>query len=313
MAKNRLIYIISPSFSGSTLLTLLLARHPKVATIGELKATARGDIQSYMCSCGERLLECPFWLKIKGEAQAAGIDFTLEEFGTHFRSSSSFVDKIIGAQVRGPIFETVRKASITCLPNVRSTFQRIMRQNETIIDLIVKKQKSTYFIDGSKDPNRLLYFIKSGRWEVNVINVTRNGIGQANSQRSRPHYPGTFEDATREWLKTMKQIQRVCQKVPADRYHSLRYEDLCNDTGNTLDRVWDFLDLESIPCNSENLDLKTKDQHILGNKMRTKDSITIKLDDRWQTQVTPAEYASFEEIAGPMNRKIGYKDIVRPS
>lgn len=312
MAKNQLIYIISPSFSGSTLLTLLLARHAQVSTIGELKATARGDIASYMCSCGARLLDCPFWLGIKAEATLAGIDFHLEDFGTHFRSDDAFVDQIIGAQVRGPLFELCRSLSIACFPSVRQTHSRIMRQNETLIDLILKKQGTRYFIDGSKDPNRLQYFLRSGNWDVAVINMTRNGICQANSQRSRSHYPGTFDDASREWLKTMRQIHRVCAKVPASKQHTLHYEELCTETETTLNRVWDFLGLESIPCNSENLDLKTKDQHILGNKMRTKDSITIKLDERWQTQVTPAEYASFEEIAGPMNRKIGYKDIARP-
>lgn len=307
MARNRLLYIISPSFSGSTLLTLLLARHPKVATIGELKATARGDVESYMCSCGKRLLDCGFWREIKTEAKAAGIDFSLEDFGTHFRSSNRLVDKIIGAQVRGGLFESVRKLCINAIPPVRSTFRRVMRQNETLIDLILKKQKASYFIDGSKDPNRLLYFLESGKWEVTVINITRNGISQANSQRSRPHYPGTFADATREWSKTMKQIHRACEKVPAEMYHTLKYEDLCSNTSEKLDQIWDFLELPRIECNPENLDLKTKDQHILGNKMRTKDSITIRLDERWRSQVSENEFKQFEEIAGSVNHEIGYK------
>ena len=50
-----LIYIMSPSFSGSTLLTFLMGAHPSVATVGELKATSLGDIDEYDCSCGSRI------------------------------------------------------------------------------------------------------------------------------------------------------------------------------------------------------------------------------------------------------------------
>ena len=247
-------------------------------------------------------------LAIGGEkdARTTGTNFTLENFGTHFTSRSAFADKIIGAQVRGSLFEKTRKSCISLFPKVRSEFGRILQQNQTLIDLIVNKREAEYFLDGSKDPNRLLYLLDSGRWDIRVINITRNGISQTNSQRSRPHYRGTFDDAAREWLKTMKQIQRVTERVPSQKLHTVSYEELCSVTSNTLERIWAFLDLESIPCNPNNLDLKTKHQHILGNKMRTKSSITIKLDKRWQSQVTKEEYLSFENIAGHMNRKIGY-------
>ena len=59
-----MIYILSPSYSGSTLLTCLLARHPDIATVGELKASALGSLDSYKCSCGELLRECQFWDRI---------------------------------------------------------------------------------------------------------------------------------------------------------------------------------------------------------------------------------------------------------
>ena len=39
-----LVYILSPSYSGSTLLTFLLNTHPEIATIGELKAQALGNL-----------------------------------------------------------------------------------------------------------------------------------------------------------------------------------------------------------------------------------------------------------------------------
>ena len=79
-----LLYILAPSFSGSTLLTYLLAQHPRVATVGELKATQMGPIDDYRCSCGEPMRTCAFWQALDREAGADGVDFSLEDFGTVF-------------------------------------------------------------------------------------------------------------------------------------------------------------------------------------------------------------------------------------
>ena len=46
--RPRLLYILAPSYSGSTLLTYLLSQHDAIATVGELKATSRGDLDTYI-------------------------------------------------------------------------------------------------------------------------------------------------------------------------------------------------------------------------------------------------------------------------
>ena len=59
--RGDLVYILAPSYTGSTLLTFLLAQHKSIATIGELKATAREDLETYRCSCGSLMRKCHFW------------------------------------------------------------------------------------------------------------------------------------------------------------------------------------------------------------------------------------------------------------
>ena len=74
------VYIASPSYSGSTLLTFLLAAHPEVASIGELKASAMGDADAYTCSCGAPIRRCPFWRRVCDELARRGLDFDLDDF-----------------------------------------------------------------------------------------------------------------------------------------------------------------------------------------------------------------------------------------
>ena len=57
----RLVYILAPSHSGTTLLARLLGSHPDVYTVGELQPLISGDITKYRCSCGALIRECGFW------------------------------------------------------------------------------------------------------------------------------------------------------------------------------------------------------------------------------------------------------------
>jgi len=102
---RRLVYILASSYSGSTLLTLLLANHPEISTIGELKASALGDVGKYVCSCGRPILECRFWKQVGAKMAAMGAEFRLEDFGTHFRASGPVCDRILRASLRGKVFE----------------------------------------------------------------------------------------------------------------------------------------------------------------------------------------------------------------
>ena len=99
---NSLAYILCPSYSGSTLLTLLLATHRDIATIGELKATHLGDVAKYSCSCGVPILACPFWEEVGGVMKSHGHVFSPAAFDTHFRAQSWLVDKTLHAGIPRP-------------------------------------------------------------------------------------------------------------------------------------------------------------------------------------------------------------------
>ena len=73
------IYIAGRGHSGSTLLTLLLARHPRGGCRGRARATcrcrlARDDTTKWVgeCSCGERPLACPMWGEVLGRIETRG-------------------------------------------------------------------------------------------------------------------------------------------------------------------------------------------------------------------------------------------------
>jgi hypothetical protein len=72
---TRLVYLLGASHSGSTFLALLLGTHPEVCTVGELKATSLGEVDTYLCSCTRPLKKCDFWNGLAEDLALRGLPF----------------------------------------------------------------------------------------------------------------------------------------------------------------------------------------------------------------------------------------------
>lgn len=306
MNKRQLIYILSPSYSGSTLLTMLLARHPRIATIGELKATSMGELEDYKCSCGLPILNCEFWESLTEKVKQAGESFDIEDFGTHFTDKRFLVRKILGAQVRGSFFEFLRWLVIKAIPGISRQHARIVKKNNIVIDSICDIQNKDVFLDGSKDPHRLLYLINSDIWDIYVVRMIRDGRAQSNSNRRKEENKMNYRDSVIEWNRTINQMTLAGRYIQGDRIHDLRYEDLCANPKGVMDDLWVFLGLEKMQCDWNEVDIKEFEHHILGNNMRTKDKIYIALDEGWKNNVSVKELREFDRIAGKTNESLGY-------
>ncbi|MFK7913283.1 MAG: hypothetical protein AB8B93_05170, partial [Pseudomonadales bacterium] len=175
--RTRLLYITSPSYSGSTLLTILLAEHTAVSTIGELKASAFGNIEEYACSCGALLRACPFWTGIEQSIRTQAPSFDLHDWRTHFRADSGLASKILAHGLKGPYFEQVRDLATKLIPGLAKTKAQIIQNNKRVIDAVVAATNTQAFIDGSKDPIRARYLIESKLWDCSVITLIRDGRG----------------------------------------------------------------------------------------------------------------------------------------
>ncbi len=295
-------YIVSASYSGSTLLTFLLATHNKIGTIGELKATAHGDVDQYNCSCGKLIRKCTFWQQVSQELARNSTPFDIADFGTHFQcASSKFADRILRAGVRGLTFEMVRKLSLKISPTARGQFKKILKKNHAMIDTILKLQQADVFLDGSKDPIRLKYLWDSGHWNINAIFLIRDGRGAANSYMK--HHGVDMKTAATEWKRCNEEAEKVLRGLDKSQWIKIRYEDLCKDTDNMLGRLFKFLALDP----SEHVqNFRSVENHILGNKMRMDTASEISMDERWRANLTDQDLRTFNNVAGAMNERYGY-------
>lgn len=298
--RRRLAYIMGPNYSGSTLLTLLMANHPQIATIGEIKATSMGDIDTYHCSCGQLITTCPFWNNLAQIMQEKGKTFTVRNFQTHFRSPEHFLtDRLLRASLRNPFLEFFRETCFNLLPVAKNIRKQIIQQNRQLIEAICSIQKSETFLDDSKEPIRLKYLLSSNFWDIFVIRLVRDGRGVTNSYMR--HNNVAMTKAAREWTHTENECNRMAKQLDTRRYLSVHYEELCDNPRETINRICYFLELQ--PISNEQLH---RDKHILGNQMRIESLQEIRIDEKWKHTLSTSDLNVFSSIAGKINQLHGY-------
>ena len=82
--RINLLYIVGLGFSGSTLMSFILNSQPGIFSIGEMGPAPKIDTYGYRCSCGEEIICCPFFNKVKQRMLEQDQDFDLKAMDLHY-------------------------------------------------------------------------------------------------------------------------------------------------------------------------------------------------------------------------------------
>lgn len=297
------VYILSASHSGSTLLTMLLSSHPRVASVGETSALLwRGKSDSKTCSCGKAIDACPFWARVREGMTERGSDWSAPGFQTDFRlPAARLTDRVLRAEYQGRLLEGVRDALLCISPPWRRAAPRILSANLALIESVMHITGGSVFLDSSKEPHRLKFLLRIPQLRTRVIQLVRDGRGVAASYVRRNEHP--IEVACDEWRRSILSEERLMRRFPPDRVLRVRYEDFCSDVEGSSRRMFEFMGL---PYDAGVRDFHLREHHILGNRMRLSADGSIRLDEKWRTIMTADMLAVFERAAGDINRRYGY-------
>lgn len=284
-------------------MTFLLAGHGSIATVGELKATAMGRIDCYRCSCGAFIRQCGFWEAVSAELKRCGVAFDVGSFGTHFEAPAGreWAGRLFTGRVRGGFAEGLRGVGIRVVPGLRSRLESAIERNRALIEAVCTIRGAEAFLDGSKDPVRLKFLLEAGLWDVKVVHLTRDGRGACNSFMRV--YSARMAEAALEWRRTNEECERLMGRVPASNRLRMRYEDLCASPEASLSAVYRLI---GVDCPEQREDFRSIDHHILGNAMRLRPVGRIQQDEKWRASLSGRDLATFDEVAGALNRRYGY-------
>lgn len=148
---NRIIYITGRGHSGSTILDLVLGNKENSISFGEF-VSGVSRYRDQFCSCGMKILECPFWSKIIFEMEKDNFSFDrfsylVYKYSNILNCYNLYIDKQLKEEFR--IY------------------------HEVFFNIISNHFNSDLLIDSSKEPSRSLfyYYLFSNSY---IIHLVRN-------------------------------------------------------------------------------------------------------------------------------------------
>lgn len=300
----RVVYVVSSSHSGSTLLALLADEHPRVGSVGETAVKPRirreGRSISQHCSCGVSFERCEFWRRVFRQVSEEGVRFDANCWSNDYRFENPWLDAVLTRETSLTMLRRLRRWASRHLPGYRQRVARIDRANVSFIGAVLAQTGASVFLDTTKLLTRLSHLLEVRELDVKVVQLVRDVRGFAASGKRRGL---SVEQAARVWRSDQQAIQQMVAGLPAGRTLLMRYEDLCTQPRETLARLWAFCGVE--PAEPPTI-VRSSDHHVIGNSMRMGGTIEVRLDETWRAALDDHEERRILEIARPLSQQLGY-------
>lgn len=318
-APLKVVSVMSPPYSGSTLLALLLSTHPEVGTLGEgqkffAKVLRKRKLVNLhggngpltqaedTCSCGAKFVDCPFWSELKKSViqrvSPAIYTINFTRFNLHYRVP-------INNYLRPLCLKAAFEGRLARLPwPVRNRFDAVAQANEIFMRLALERAGGSVYLESTKNLAITTFLNGSARFDVFTIHLLRDGRAQTVSGIKRnPHL--TYEQLCERWRDQVNEQLHFVNKAHGAKCLRVRYEDLCAEPERRMREVFAFCGLDS---DRGSLDFRSGAKHIMGNyDVRFGDVSEIKDKQAWRQQITPEQGEIFERVAGDLNRSLGYE------
>jgi len=314
----KILYISSPSRSGSTVLEHALGAIEGVINVGEIRrlrdftlmnkekivdpANQRG------CTCGLSIRSCEFWKAVEMEA---GLDFSTiqlsSQLGLINRNLFKLLFLVLGV-------EKLRKVSEFYKP-----FSREIGVGNNCFDVYKAINKITgaeCIIDSSKIINQYIILKVANPESTNLIALFRDGRAVSKSLiRGDRKYTlkksivsfgknGLYRTAVLSWMKSTLQIHVFFKRAPGKSRVFIKYEIFCKSPSLAINNIFSKFNI-SLDCEDNN---RFKQSHSIGGSpSRFKKSFSdVTLDQSWMNSQTKAERRIFNRYAGIVNHILGY-------
>jgi hypothetical protein len=302
--RPRVVYVAGSGHTGSTLLALLLDSHPEIACVGETsvkpKIRRKGGEARQRCSCGAKVGDCAFWRRVFEHVRADGHEFGAESWSNDYRFEHPIAQRLLSRACSSVTGRDLVKWAAGVLPFYRDRIANIDAVNRSFIRAVLKITGAQVFADTSKHVPRLLHLLELSDLEVKVVLLVRDVRGYVASAKRRGE---PVLAAARAWHRHQVIFSDLAATLPEERLHRVRYEDLCARPAETLSALWTFCGVQPIEAPTS---IVAADHHVLGNSMRMAGQIHIRLDQSWTERLDSDEARQVLEIAGDINRKLGY-------
>jgi len=312
MRRTKVLSIVGPGRSGTTILASVLGETDGVTSVGELRwLWRRGLLERRSCGCGVPPDECAVWSKV--------VPAALGDIGTTPAAVAAAQDELSSRRHRIRAIRSARggEADWPALELVRTTTAQVLTA-------VAEVTGSNVIVDSSKRAQDAAVLAALEDVDHYVIHIVRDPGAVAFSwQRADKTIRvegGTRAMATRRllpsvtrWLENCASAEVLRRSVPRERWLFLRYEDFATRPRATISRILSFLDEPTTPPFADEDSVVLHTNHTVAgnpNRFRT-GQVRIALDDEWSRRMPARRRLAVRALTWPFLLRYGYPVVGR--
>ena len=300
----KVLSIVGPGRSGTTVLAGILGSVDGVVDVGELRwLWRRGLVERRPCGCGLPVDECPLWTAVVAKLVA-------DRTGTVAEVAAEVVDAQDLLISRRHRLRVIRRAATGAdwrpLEPIRTvTAQLVAALSEVTGARVVvdssKRAQDAAVLAGLPDVDHyVLHMVRDPRAVVFSWGRRDKTIRVAGGTRAMGSR-GLLSSVSR-WLENGLGAAALRPHVPADRWMFLRYEDFVAEPRAAVARILAFLgeDAPSPFVDDDSVVLEVN-HTVAGNPNRFKvGRVTIRLDDEWSRRMPRHRQLLVQALTWPL-------------
>ena len=305
--RPRTVVAIATNYSGSTLLSMLLDSHPQIVSIGEgapnrhAQARQRQGVSQFSCSCRLPLGECPFFRSLFERMQAQGFPLDADHWITDYKYRSAVLNTALGMYSARRWFRGLQDLADHFMPVHSSRLRETTRARVAFVQTILEQTGKAVFFDATKYVSQAHYMAHAPGVDVKMLRILRDPRAYVGSSKRRGR---EVDERAHNWVHFNQATNHMLASVPEDRVMVMRYEDLGRSPVEMQRQLYAFLGVDDIPPPTA---VVPQEHHVIGNTLRLKDRLEIRLVESWKEELTSDEQARVLKIAGPMAEKLGLR------
>lgn len=263
----KIILLSANAYSGSTLFSLFIGSHPNIINLGEVINLENDYAPNVHCTCGNFLVDCNYWQKIKAALESP--KSSLVNFELSSRGKRSLIDR------KGISFRKLLVV-LGIKPNYVYGKKRINEYIQKNVNFFKEidnlNEKGKYIIDASKPSERIDILIKSSDLDIYCIHLKRNlaAILESNLKRNKKTRNKFRFKFYRELLLLFLREthrRRVFKKIPSEKKIMVDFDNFKKNPDYEFKKILKLLSLDETMEYTVNRNIDITKQHIyVGNR-----------------------------------------------
>lgn len=305
-AATKVLSIVGPGRSGTTILASILGEVDGIVSGGELRwLWRRGLIERRSCGCGLAPADCPVWAEVVGRVPGypdvvPAIVRAQDEIASRLHRLTAIRSAAGGdsgwaalSQVRSVMAEVIPAlADVTGARVVVDSSKRA--QDAAVVAGLPDVEH--YVLHMVRDPRAVAYSWRRADKTVRLADGPR-------AMATRRLLPSVVR-----WSENCLSAETLRRCVPARRWLFLRYEDFATDPGPAVDRILDFLGVDDAsPFVGANTVRLSTNHTVAGNPNRFRTGeVRIAHDDEWITHMSRRDQLAVQALTLPFLLRYRY-------